>query len=465
MAKQENFDDTHSRGIAQFVAGLRYDKLPSEVRERTKLLLLDAFGCGLYGAHLEWSRILQRTLKNMDATRACTVWGTSEKLSASNAALVNGTQVQGFELDDAHHRGVVHLGAATLPALVAVAQDRGLSGKDFLTAAVAAYEIGPRVGICMTPDHIGQGWHPAGTIGIFAAAMGTARALGLDTEQTIHALGHAGTQSSGLMAAQYGAMVKRVHAGHAAQCGLLGAYFAENSLTGIRNVFECEYGGFCTTFSRSHDRFNMQDLTAGLGDVWETMNVSLKFYSCVFSGHTALNAITDIQEEHPFGPDDFERIVVHGSKVTMDHVGWKYKPEGMTAAQLNLPFCIATLLLEGDVFVDQFNDAAIQDPRRIALLEKVEVVEDPAITARGGKYRHMVRVEVFFKDGQRLERTVEVSRGSEKRFAPQSDIVSKFEKLARHVLPESQMNELRDTVLSLDSLDDAARLGELLTVR
>lgn len=467
MAKQQsNFNDQYSRGIAEFVSRLEYDAIPAEVRERTKLLLLDAFACGLYGAHLEWSQILQRAIGRLDDTRKCAVWGTSQRLSAPNAALVNGTQVQGFELDDANHRGVVHPGAATLPGLVAIAESRGgLSGKEFLTSAIAAYETGPRVGICMTPDHIGQGWHPAGTIGIFAAAMGAARALRLDVEQTIHTLGHAGTQSSGLMAAQYGAMIKRAHAGCAAQRGILGAFMAEEGLTGIRNVFECEYGGFCTTFSRSTDRYKLPELTAGLGENWETMNISLKFYSCVFSGHTALDAIREIQAERPFGPRDFDKIVVHGSQVTVDHVGWKYVPEGMTAAQLNLPFCIATLLLEGDVFVEQFTEQAIFDPDRIALSEKVQVVNDPAITARGGRYRHMVRVEVFFKDGARLERTVETSRGSEHKFAPASDIVAKYEKLVRHVLPESQMTRLHDTVMNLDKLDDAAELGALLATR
>ena len=137
----------------------------------------------------------------------------------------------------------------------------------------------------------------------------------------------------------------------------------------------------------------------------------------------------------------------------------------MTAAQLNLPFCIATLLLEGDVFVDQFTDEAIFDQKRIALADKVEVVNDPAITAKGGRYRHMVRVEVFFKDGAQAERTVEVSRGSEKRFAPQADIVAKFEKIVRHVLPESQMRALRDAVLDLENLKDAASLGDLLRLR
>lgn len=463
---QQRADNIHTRAIAEFVAGLKYDAIPSEVTQRIKLLMLDAFGCGLYGARVEWSRILQRAVGKLDANKTCTVWGTTERLSAPNAALVNGTQVQGFELDDAHHGGVVHVGAAVLPALLALAEMRkSLSGKEFISAAVAGYEIGPRVGICMKSDHIGQGWHPAGTIGIFAAAAGAARGLGLDAEKTVHTLGHAGTQSCGLMAAQYGAMVKRMHAGRASQSGLLGACIAEEGFTGITDVFESPYGGFCTTFSRSQDRFELPELTAGLGKVWETMNVSLKFYSCVFSGHTALDAIRELQAEHPFGADDIKNIVVHSSRVSADHVGWKYKPEGMTAAQLNLPFCIATLLIEGDVFVDQFTDEAIFDTGRIALADKIEVREDPAITARGRKFRHMVRVEVFLKSGVRLERTVELSRGSEKKFAADADIIAKFEKLVRHVLPEKQMHELRDAVLNLDRLDNAARIGELLACK
>src|SRR5207302_8845187 len=141
-------------------------------------------------------------------------------------------------------------------------------------AAVAGYEVGPRVGLCMGPEHIGQGWHSGATVGVFSAAAAAARGLALDTEKTVHALGIAGTQSCGLMAAQYGAMVKRMHAGRAAQSGLYAALLAEAGFTGIVDVFECAYGGFCTTFSRSHDRFRLGELTAGPGERIETMGVA-----------------------------------------------------------------------------------------------------------------------------------------------------------------------------------------------
>src|SRR6202166_2005778 len=204
-------NNVHTRKIAEFVSGLTYEQIPAEVRERIKLLILDSLGCAVYGADLEWCRILRETCAALDATRTTSIWGTSQRLSSPHAALVNGTQVQGFELDDVHRKAVLHVGAVTLPALIAVAESHArLSGRDFLTAAVAGYEIGPRVGQCMGQEHIGQGWHSGATVGVFSAVAGAARALGRDADKTVHALGIAGTQSSGLMAAQYGAMVTRM---------------------------------------------------------------------------------------------------------------------------------------------------------------------------------------------------------------------------------------------------------------
>ena len=461
-----NAANPYTRGIAEFVSGLRYDAIPREVRERAKLLILDALGCALYGAHLEWCRILQRTLAKLDRSAACTVWGTPRRLSAPHAALTNGTQVQGFELDDVHRQGVLHVGAVVLPALVAVAElRRGMSGREFLASAVAGYEIGPRVGLCMGPEHIGQGWHSGATLGVFSAAAGAARGLKLDAEKTVHALGIAGTQAAGLMAAQYGAMVKRMHAGRASQSGLYGALLAESGFTGIPDVFESEYGGFCTTFSRSRDRFSLPELTAGLGKTWQTMGVALKFYSCVGSNHTTLDALRELRAERPFGPEDVKKIVVRGSQVTLDHAGWKYRPAGVASAQMNLSFCIATLLLEGDCFVDQYGEKAVSDPKRLALAEKVEVRADPAISARGSKFRHAVRVEVRLADGSILERYMETPRGSEPNFASEAQVIAKFDKLAAHVLKRTQSAQLRDAVLGMEKLKDASRIAKLMATK
>ena len=466
MDRDQSCGNRYTRGVAQFVSALRYDSIPGEVLQRIKLLILDSLGCALYGADLPWTRILRSELAAVDSNAGCAIWGTGERLSAPHAALVNGTQIQGFELDDVHRAGVLHVGAVVLPALVAVAETGPpLSGREFLASALAGYEIGPRVGLCMGPEHIAQGWHSGATVGVFAAAAAAARALRLDAERTVHALGIAGTQAAGLMAAQYGSMVKRMHAGRSSQSGLYAALLARGGFPGIEDVFESPYGGFCTTFSRSADRFNLAELTGGLGERWETLRIALKFYSCVGSNHPPLDAIRDMQAQEPFSPDDVERIVVHASQVTVDHAGWKYVPRGLTAAQLNLPYSIATFLIEGDCFVDQFTEDKVADPQRIALAEKIEVRHDPAITARGREFRHAVRVEVFLRGGARIERSLDAARGTEGKFAPDADIIAKYEQLARHALPQRQVGELRDSVLGLEDLADARVIAQLLAVR
>jgi 2-methylcitrate dehydratase PrpD len=132
---------------------------------------------------------------------------------------------------------------------------------------------------------------------------------------------------------------------------------------------------------------------------------------------------------------------------------------------MNLAFCTATLLLEGDCFVDQFDEKAAADPKRLALAEKVEVRADPEIIARGSRYRHAVRVEVHLADGGVLERAIETPRGSEPNFASEAQVVAKFEKLAGHALKRARVAQLRDTVLEMEKLKDASRIAKLMTTR
>jgi aconitate decarboxylase len=453
----------HTAAIANFVSGLRYEQIPPEVIARIKLLVLDSLGCAIYGADLPWSVILRETLAEVDQSASAAVWGTRDRLSSPHAVLVNGALVQSFELDDVHRVGVLHVGAVTLPPIFAVLErDASISGRDFLTACVAGYEIGPRVGLCMGQEHIGQGWHSGATLGVFSAAAGAAAALRLDPAQTVDAIGIGGTQAAGLMAAQYGAMVKRMHAGRSAQSGYYGAILARRGYTGIKDVFESEYGGFCSTFSRSHDRYDLPALSGGLGERFETLQIALKFYSCVGSNHTTLDGLRDIKARRPFKLDELEKIVVYGSKVTVDHVGWPYKPEGLTSAQLNLPYCVATLLLEGDAFVAQFTEDKMADPQRIALSRRIEVIEDPEITALGSRYRHKVRLEVHLRNGEVLEETVEAPRGSEKRFASDQDVVNKFRKLAGARFAGPQVDRIVDLVMSAERMTSARELATAL---
>ena len=185
------------------------------------------------------------------------------------------------------------------------------------------------------------------------------------------------------------------------------------------------------------------------------MKIALKFYSCVGSNHTTLDAIKDIQKRRSFSKGDFKEIRVFGSQVTVDHVGWDYRPEGLTSAQLNLPFCVATLLIEGDVFVEQFTTDCVDDIDRIALSRKIKVFHDPGITKRGSGYRHMVRVEVEFEDGDVESETREYPRGSEYDFASDEEIIHKFKALAKGSISSGSANKIVDMVMNIEALESA----------
>ena len=188
--------------LAEWVADLSFDAIPEQVRDRAKHLLLDGVACGLVGAQLPWSRVATAATLGIEATGDATVIGTGLTTSGPASVLLNSTFVQGFELDDFHPLAPLHNNSLILPVLLAGARQLGtVTGKDALTAAVAGFEVGPRVGLALHgAEMLSRGWHSGPVFGTHTAAMTTGRLYGLDAAQLEDALGMAGTQSGGLMA-------------------------------------------------------------------------------------------------------------------------------------------------------------------------------------------------------------------------------------------------------------------------
>ncbi len=456
-------DDQYTRGLAQFVSSLKFSDIPREVVEHAKLCLLDTVGCGLFGSTLPWSRILADCEVELEPTGVCTLWGLPQKVSPTGAALVNGTMVHGFELDDLHKRSIVHPGSVVTTAALAIAEHLGsASGERFLTAVVAGYEVAARVGMSVGTAHLLAGWHPTGTHGALGAAAAAGSLLGLSADQMQNALGIAGTQAGGLMAAQYGAMVKRYHAGRAAQSGVYSGLLAQRGFTGIRQLFESDYGGYCSTFSPSSDR---SELTAGLGEVWETAIVGFKPYSTNGSCHTTIDALLDMKRENALGPEDVEAIRVFTSTATKEHVGWAYRPDSVTTAQMNLPYIAAVTLTDGAALPDQFTEARIRDEKLVALAQRVEVAVDPDIDAKGDAYRHHIRIEVTLGDGRVLRDERHSARGSSAHPMSREEVEAKYSALARKALPEAQVAELRHMVYEVETVEDVRQIADLLVPR
>ena len=207
--------------LARFAAGLSFDDIPPEVVRHMKLCLLDGIGVCLHGATLPWTRLVQDMVIAEGGNGAVSIWGRGQRTSWSQAVLANSTAGHAFEMDDIHKDSVVHPNSLAAPVALGHAEARGgLPGRDVLTAMVAGYEVGTRVGNAATTRLFLNGFHPQGTSGVFVAAAAAGRILGLDAARMQHALGTAGSMGCGLMAAQEGAMVKRLHSGRAAQSGV-----------------------------------------------------------------------------------------------------------------------------------------------------------------------------------------------------------------------------------------------------
>jgi len=453
--------DAFSRELSGFVAGLRPGDIPAAVMSQARQSLLDTLGCGLFGSTLPWSEILRRTLGGVDDGRTCGVWGTSQRLSAPHAALANGAAVHAFELDDLHKESILHAGSVATPAALAAAELLGgVSGARLITGIIAGYEAGARAGMTVGAAHLLQGWHPTGTHGTLAAAAAAAVVLGLDAGQVQHALGIAGSQSAGLMAAQFSSMVKRFHAGRAAQSGLYAALLARDGYTGITSLFESEYGGYCTTFSPSHD---LAPLTAALGSRWEAQNVGYKPYSANGSCHPAIEIIQEMRAAQGVTAGGVARVVVHASSATVAHVGWDYEPGSVTTAQMNLPYIVAVALTDGEVFVEQFTPARISDPGLVQLSRKVSVTADPAIDARGPAHRHATRIAVHLTDGRVVTGEKLYARGSARAPLPEAEVRLKYRRLAGQVLPGRQVELIEQQVDGITELRSTADLSAALS--
>lgn len=459
---------SYTRQLADFAANLKLSDVPDEVVARAKAIILDGLGCGLFGANLKWTQILSDVVKGLEPQGGqASIWGRGETASAVSAALVNGTMIQGYELDDANPASI-HSCAAVLPAVLGAVEYLGaekVTGEKLLTAIIAGFEIGPRVGLCLNGNKmLVKGWHTPGIFGPFPAAAAAGAVLGLNSDQFYHAFGIAGPQASGIMAAQFGSMVKRMLSAKAAQSGLYSALLAAQGFTGIEDVFEEKYGGYCTTFTGSPDQFDLAALTDGLGTRWETMRISIKRHASVGTNLSALDAIEELVQETGFGADDVERITVRLTEDALRHSWWvPYVPAGLTAAQMHLGFCIAMKLIDGEVFVDEMVEENIGRADLVDFANRVvNVVRSPEREQKGRTFARGADVEVVLKDGKVLKKTVDNFLGSYQRPMTDEQMAVKFRRLASKTLSLSSVSQLEEIIQNLERAPTVASLVKVL---
>ena len=236
---------------------------------------------------------------------------------------------------------------------------------------------------------------------------------------------------------------------------------AAKGFTGIEDILEAPYGGFCSTFC---DNPNLSHLTQDLGERFETLNVGCKPYPCCGSNHTSIDALKKILRAHAeVRAENVAKIRIRTTRATKLHVGWPYEPKSMTTAQMNLPFCVAVLLHDRDFFVDQITEKSIRSEAIVKTTKKIEVLEDPELEALGDEGRHGVTLEVQLQNGRTYREKVLHAKGSDKHPMTRDEALKKFRLLASRVLSRSRVERLEDTLLNLEKLDDARKIAKLLT--
>jgi 2-methylcitrate dehydratase PrpD len=450
-----------TRDFARFGSALQFDQIPPEAVQRMKSCVLDSLGCCLFGATLPWTKKVADLADLEGAKPVASMIGMGRKTSAALAALVNGTAGHAFELDDIHRESILHPGTLTVPVGLALAEEAGRgSGKDLITAMVAGYEISTRIGNGATMDLFMRGFHPQGTTGAFAAGATAARMMALDAQRFQHTLGVAGSLGSGLMAAQEGAMVKRLHCGHAAQVGIYAARLAAQDFTGIHDIVEAPYGGFVSSHSTKP---NPSRFTEGLGTTWETLQVGYKPHASVTSIHSALDALKEIMVENKLTADDIAAVETGLSPMTYVHCAWEYKAQGVTAAQMNLFYGMSVIAYDGVAFTSQYRESRLKDPKILAFIAKQKAYVDKEIEAMGKDFRHACRVKVTTRDGRAIEKLALYRRGSPEKPLSPAEIVDKFHNVVAPCMARVDAQRIVDLVDRLEAMADLEPLIDAIS--
>ena len=432
--------------IADYAIRERSSKLPKEAIHHAKRAVIDWYASLLPGSRVAPAVQLEQALADeIDRGRARLASGRRATLRA--AALINGSASHAVEFDDIWRNAVYHPGAPVIAAALATAQAQDASGDQFLRGVIVGYEISTRIGEAVMPSHY-KYWHTTGTVGCFGAAASAATLLGCNREQFMNALGTVGTFAAGLQQAfRSEAMSKPLHAGRAAEAGVLAALAAARGVTGVHDILEGEVG-FGAAMSVKPD---WDKATRGLGTDYNIVHVTFKNHGCC--GHTfpSLDAVIELRNKHKLTAKDIAKIRIATYQGGLDVVN-NFKPEGDYQAKFSLPYVVAHSLIHGSVRLNAFGPDRLNDPQLRALMAKVELSADPEFS-RAFPRQRAARVEIETTDGRKFSHVQETRKGDPELPLTDAELNDKYMELAAPVLGDAGARALLNDLWALETLE------------
>jgi 2-methylcitrate dehydratase PrpD len=438
-----------TEAIAGRAAALRYEDLPEEIRTLARQCVLDWLAVTLAGASEELTGILREEAREQGGKPAATLIGDPLRVPTQQAAMVNGAASHALDFDDVNMTMGGHPTVPIVPAILALGEARGAGGKAFIAAFVAGYETLCRVGALVSPGHYARGFHNTATVGSFGAAAAAANLLGLDAERTAAALGIAGTQAAGLKS-MFGTMCKPLHAGKAAQNGLIAASLAARGFTSRGDVLDCAQG-FADTQSPD---FNPQKALAEPRGGWHLRNNLFKYHAACYLTHAPIECARELRRRHAIEPEAVRAVVLRvesGADKVCNIPAPRTGLEAKFSLRLTTAFALAGL---DTARLDTYSERTAGD----GVLQRLR---DTVTVAFENDWPHTVaELEITLADGRILKARHDSG-------VPASDLAqqgrrleAKFMSLAAPVLGEAQAARLADAVASLDRLGSVAELTQ-----
>lgn len=421
-----NAIDHPSRTLARFAADLRFDVIPEPVVRRAEELLLDWFGSAIAGKGGRPVEAIERFACQMGpADGPCEVLISRRGTSPLFAAMVNAASSHFVEQDDVHNGSVFHPGAVVFPPVLAAAQARGSSGRELLTAAVAGYEVGIRVGEFLGRPHY-KFFHTTGTAGTVAAAAGVGKLLRLTSDEMLHAFGSAGTQAAGLWEfLRDAADSKQLHTAKAAADGLLAAYLAQDGFTGAQRILEGAQG-MAAGMSKDADTARLTD---GLGERWALVETSFKYHACCRHTHPAADALLQVLSAHDLDPDAIVRVTARVHQGAIDVLGAVVDPQTVHQAKFSMGTVLGLIAFYRRAGLPEF-EAHFTDARVAAFRAKVNMTLDAEVD-RAYPARWIGKVTVETADGRVLDGRVDEPKGDPGNTLSRSELEEKVSRLAK----------------------------------
>ncbi|MFM1813314.1 MAG: hypothetical protein RLZ98_9 [Pseudomonadota bacterium] len=452
---------TLAEELAARIAAARYEQLPVAALETAKRALLDTVGVTLAGANSDPARIVAASVGAGSVAGPALVFGQEYRTSILDAALINGTASHALDFDDCSNTLGGHPSVPILPALWALAEERGANGQDFLLAYIVGIETETRIGRAVNFHHYEKGWHPTSTLGVFGAAAACARLMKLDEDRIATALAIAASMASGLKA-NFGTMTKPFHVGQCARSGLLAALLASNGLTANHKVFEHDQG-FLEVYN-GRGNYDAERAIAAWGDPWDIIEpgIAFKRYPCCASTHPAIDALLELREEHKLDARNVRSLVSWTHPRRFKHTD-RPRPASGFDGKFSVQYVLARALQRGFVSVNDFSDAAVREAEISHLLEKViAAAPHPKATPEETNI-YYAELTVETTDGRTLHKYVDSPVGRDRHHPlPEGALETKFDDCAGLILREPVVADVRERLLSLERENAASGVSALI---